>query len=123
MGYPVVHFEINGPQAGELGEFYEQQFGWSVQPMEGMPYSIADTNSGGEGINGGFGYAPGVPTAVTFYIEVPDVAAALEGIKAGGGTVMMERTDMGPVVLGVFNDPAGNMIGLVESPGEEESAA
>ena len=51
---------------------------------------------------------------VTFYIQVDDIAAALEKVaKLGGKTVMgpMDVPD-GPT-LALFNDPQGNTVGLV----------
>ena len=52
---------------------------------------------------------------VTFYIAVPDVARAFEEILAHGGTHMMgpDQVPNGPVI-GLFKDPAGHTIGLVQ---------
>jgi predicted enzyme related to lactoylglutathione lyase len=54
---------------------------------------------------------------VTFYVEVPDVEAALAKAESLGGTRLMgpdEVPGMG-IVLGHFSDPEGRLIGLVQT--------
>ena len=49
------------------------------------------------------------------YIGVEDVAAKLAEVAANGGTIDAPRFEVpGVVVLGLFKDPAGNPMGLVE---------
>jgi predicted enzyme related to lactoylglutathione lyase len=61
----------------------------------------------------------GSPPAMV-YVGVPDVTAALEQIVAAGGKVHAPRFEVpGTVVLGLFNDPAGNAMGLVEMDGDK----
>ena len=57
MPNPVVHFEIQSNQAGELQEFYSKLFGWKIDANNPMSYGIVDTES--EGISGGIGPAMG----------------------------------------------------------------
>jgi predicted enzyme related to lactoylglutathione lyase len=52
---------------------------------------------------------------VTFYTETPDVTASLEKAVALGGKVITSRTVMPDVTLGVFEDPEGHVLGLVEA--------
>ena len=50
---------------------------------------------------------------------VPDVTAFLSLIEQSGGTVDEPRFEVpGVVVLGLFRDPAGNPMGLVEMHGD-----
>jgi uncharacterized protein len=53
---------------------------------------------------------------VTFYVEVPDVGAALEKAESLGGTRMMGPDNMpeAGIQIGLFTDPEGHMIGLVK---------
>jgi predicted enzyme related to lactoylglutathione lyase len=52
------------------------------------------------------------------YIGVPDVVKCLELVVAHGGSVDAPRFEVpGVVVLGLFRDPAGNPLGLVEMDG------
>jgi predicted enzyme related to lactoylglutathione lyase len=58
---------------------------------------------------------PGARDWVTFYVETPDVTASLAEAERLGGRVVMPRTALPDVTLGVFEDPEGHAIGLVEA--------
>ncbi len=59
------------------------------------------------------------PAEMRIYVGVPDVSESLELIKAHGGSVDAPRFEVpGVVTLGLFKDPAGNPMGLVEMDGE-----
>lgn len=72
----------------------------------------------GIGIGGGIGRGPDdeYPGHLTFYVEVPDVEAALAQAESLGGSRLMGPDEVmeGPEI-GQFNDPEGNMIGLIKS--------
>src|SRR5437870_2214568 len=119
MGQPVVHFEVMGKDADLLQSFYSELFGWEITPIEApVTYGIVpregNVNAEGAGIGGGIG--AGAPDSrVTFYVEVPDVEAALASAERLGGTRLMGPELAGPVEIGLFNDPEGHMIGLVKA--------
>jgi len=116
VAHAVVHFEISGPDAGQLGEFYSRLFGWQMQPVPGAAYTLVDT-SAGSGINGGIGES--ADSAVTFYIETDDMQAALDKINLLGGkteTPITELADM--VTFAQFSDLDGLLIGLVLGPAD-----
>jgi uncharacterized protein len=97
MGDPVVHFEIVGKDAAKLQSYYAELFGWQIDASNPMGYGIVpregNTNAEGVGIGGGVGTGPeGYEGHVTFYVEVPDVEAALATAESLGGTRMMGRT-------------------------------
>jgi predicted enzyme related to lactoylglutathione lyase len=85
-----------------------------------MGYGIVqrdgNSNAEGIGIGGGVTGGPdGYGGHVTFYIEVPDVEAALAKAESLGGTrVMGPETVMDELELGQFTDPEGHLIGLVK---------
>ena len=119
MGYPVVHFEINSAAAPELARFYAGAFEWKVE-ADGDDYAQIRTEgmcpgSGDPGIDGGIGTSDPGDDFVTFYVQVPDVAAALERVVELGGQVESPVAEAGHVVLAMFRDPAGNRIGLVRA--------
>ena len=123
MGQPVVHFEILGKDADKTQSYYSELFGWGIEalPFENpTQYGLAkrdeNTNAEGIGIGGGVGGAPdGYPGHVTFYVEVPDVEAALTKAESLGGTRTMgpDQVPGGPVI-GLFRDPDGNTVGVVQ---------
>jgi uncharacterized protein len=52
----------------------------------------------------------------TFYIEVPDVEAALAKAESLGGTRMMGPDKvMDTIEIGLFNDPEGHLVGVVKT--------
>jgi len=104
---PIVFFDIAGPDSGKLGTFYARVFEWEVGP--GGQLDIPTPG----------GTLPGTlrsdPKEKLLYIGVPDVTAALASIEAAGGKIVAPRFEVpGVVVLGLFTDPAGNRLGLVE---------
>jgi uncharacterized protein len=121
MGQPVVHFEVVGTDGDKLRSYYAELFGWEIDADNPMNYGMVaregNVNADGAGIGGGVGVGPeGYEGHVTFYVEVPDVEAALAKAERLGGTrVMGPETIMDQIELGQFNDPEGHLIGVVSS--------
>jgi predicted enzyme related to lactoylglutathione lyase len=121
MGQPVVHFEIAGQDGERLQSYYAELFGWGIDANNPMKYGIVaredNVNADGVGIGGGIATAPeGYPGHVTFYVEVPDVEAALVKSESLGGTRIVGPDEvMEGLVIGLFNDPEGHTIGLIQS--------
>jgi len=108
-------FEVLGQDGDKLRQFYATLFGWKIAADNPITYGMVDTGDT-RGIPGGVAAAyPGTRPWVTFYVETPDVAASLAQSERLGGKVVMPRTAMPDVTLGVFEDPEGHVIGLVEA--------
>jgi predicted enzyme related to lactoylglutathione lyase len=103
MGQPVVHFEILGKDADRTQSYYADLFGWKIEPL---PFD----NPTDYGLIGREGN-----TNITFYVEVPDVEAALAKAESLGGkrTMGPDRVPGGPVI-GLFEDPDGLTVGVVQ---------
>ena len=121
MGQPVVHFEIMGQDGEKLRSYYSELFGWQIDADNPMNYGMVqrdgNVNADGVGIGGGIGGPgpEGYPGHVTFYIEVPDVEAALAKAESLGGSRMMGPDKvMDQVEIGLFNDPEGHLVGVVK---------
>ncbi len=120
MGQPVVHFEVVGKDGERLRNYFSALFGWEIDANNAMNYGLVakqdNTTPAGDGIGGGIGQGPeGYDGHVTFYVEVPDVEAALTQAESLGGTrVMGPETIMDEITLGQFLDPEGHVIGLLE---------
>jgi uncharacterized protein len=112
VGKPVVHFEVVGKDAKKLQQFYGELFDWKMNTDNPMNYGIVD--NGGAGINGGVGGSADGKPHVTWYVQVEDINACLEKAEKLGGKTVLPRSEMEMVTLGLFNDPEGNLIGLVE---------
>ncbi len=123
MGQPVVHFEIIGTDGEKLKGYYSELFGWDINSDNEMKYGTiqreGNTNDDGVGIAGGIAGAPeGYTGHVTFYVQVPDVEAALAKAESLGGSRMMGPDEvMEGLVIGLFNDPEGHTVGVVNSAG------
>ena len=121
VGQPVVHFEVIGKDSQKLRGFYSELFGWEIDADNPMNYGIVqrdgNVSDDGIGIGGGVGTGPeGYSGHVTFYVEVPDVEAALAKAESlGGSRVMGPEEVMEGLVIGLFNDPEGHVIGVMHS--------
>jgi predicted enzyme related to lactoylglutathione lyase len=108
-------FEVLGTDGGKLRQFYGDLFGWTFDVLPQVNYGMVKTGDA-RGIMGGVGQTfPGTRSWVTFYTETPDVTASLAKAAALGGRVIMPRTTLPGVVIGVFEDPEGHLLGLVEA--------
>ena len=113
QGAPIVFFDIAGRDSAALSEFYSEVFGWDI---------------GGDGSFSVTAMSPldGLirqdPSEKRIYLGVEDIAATLIQVEAKGGTVDAPRFEVpGVVVLGLFKDPAGNPMALVEMLHLEQS--
>jgi predicted enzyme related to lactoylglutathione lyase len=124
MSGRVVHFEITYDDGDRARAFYQRAFGWQLQTMEGMGYTLVSTGpSGDEGptepgfINGGMmqRQGPYTATAPILTVEVANIEDALKAINEAGGTTVSERQAVGDMGFsGYFRDPEGNLLGLWE---------
>jgi predicted enzyme related to lactoylglutathione lyase len=119
---PIVYFDIAGPDVKGLAAFYDAVFGWST--TAGVPFPDAPYLQPLPVLSplpGGLRKAdsPDDPQGrKVMYIGVEDVTAALAKVTAHGGSVVAPRFEVkGVAVLGLFKDPAGNLMGLVELAG------
>jgi hypothetical protein len=102
---PIVFFDIAGPDAPKLRTFYSTMFGWKIDANNAIKTTPLD------------GTLRQDPAEKIIYIGVPDINRKLDQIKAAGGTVDTPRTVVPKVVIfALFRDPAGNRMGLVETP-------
>jgi predicted enzyme related to lactoylglutathione lyase len=111
--HPVVHWEIQSLDPGRLHRFYADALGWVIDTNNPMGYGMV-ASGGTEGINGGIGGTEGESARVLVYAAVPDIDEALARIAAHGGKTVMPRQDIGMVVMALYQDPEGNLMGLVE---------
>jgi predicted enzyme related to lactoylglutathione lyase len=109
MAQPIVFFDIAGPDDEALKSFYSSIFGWELD--QAGQFDVPVTTPIKCAIRKD-------PTEKRIYLGVPDVSASLSLIEQSGGTVDAPRFEVpGVVVLGLFRDPAGNPMGLVETDG------
>jgi predicted enzyme related to lactoylglutathione lyase len=115
MAHPIVHIEISAKDHKEAAAWYKDIFGWETTEYPDMNYS---TFTGPDGsVSGGFNPVSEQNPAgqVMVYINTDDLAATIKKIKARGGTVLEESFEIPTVgTMGVFKDPTGNMLALLQ---------
>jgi predicted enzyme related to lactoylglutathione lyase len=114
MANPFVHVELNTTDVAKAKGFYSKLFDWKLEdmPMEGGTYTLIHV---GEGTGGGLMKhpMPGAPSIWLAYVLVDDVDAATTKVRALGGTVMKDKTEvMGMGWLAIIVDPTGAHLGL-----------
>jgi predicted enzyme related to lactoylglutathione lyase len=111
MATPIVFIDIAGPDDAALRTFYASVFGWEADETGKFVAPAVPPLHGAIRKD---------PAEKRIYFGVTDVTATLAQIEAAGGSVDMPRFEVaGVVVLGLFRDPAGNPMGLVELEGDK----
>jgi uncharacterized protein len=121
MAGAVVHFEIPADDVERARGFYRDAFGWNVNPMPEMGYTILGTTPTNDqgmpdapgAINGGmFERADDIATPV-ITIDVDDIDAALTKVESLGGKTVRPRMEVGDMGFAAyFTDSEGNLMGL-----------
>jgi predicted enzyme related to lactoylglutathione lyase len=102
-----------GDDCRATGIFYARTFGWLVDD-DGETVRFMEPSGR---FGGAFrGDLPAAASGPILYVSVGDAAAALDRIRQGGGTVILERAPIAPGVghRALFRDPAGTTMGLFE---------
>jgi predicted enzyme related to lactoylglutathione lyase len=108
MPAPIVFFDIAGPDLPTQQKFYGAVFDWTIAPdgRFNAPVTV------GPGLPA---FLRTDPKETVVYMGVDDINATLAKVVANGGKVHAPRMVVpGVVILGLFFDPAGNRVGLVE---------
>lgn len=121
MNGSVVHFEVPFDDGDRARSFYRDVFGWQIQPMPGMDYTIVSTGpAGDDGMPGEPGYIGGgmfqraAPIATPVVVlAVDDIDATLAEVEAHGGAIVRPREPVGDMGFAAyFTDSEGNLMGL-----------
>lgn len=113
MPNPIVHFEIAAKNGKNSIDFYSKLFDWKIEFDQKMNYGMISQQ--GAGIGGGvYQTKNGVPTHVTFYVQVDDLQKYLDKAVALGGKIALPPTQISPEIgwCAMFTDLDGNQIGL-----------
>lgn len=122
----VVHFEIPAEDLDRAKNFYGSIFGWELQDMEGMDYTIVRTVAVDEqqmptepgAINGGMMRRSADTPSPVLTIDVHSIDEALKRIEEAGGSVVRPRQEIpGMGAYAYFKDTEGNTLGLWETAG------
>ena len=112
----IVHVEIPAANVEAAGSFYADLFGWKLNPMTEMNYTMWEAGNGDE--YGGFPQVSDENPAgqVLVYIASDDIDTDLKTVEKLGGKVLHKKTEIpGNGWFGIFKDPTGNVLGLYTS--------
>lgn len=111
----VVHVEIPAANVETAAAFYEALFGWKIQRVPEMNYTMWEDGSGS---GGGFNpVSDENPVGqVLVYIHSDDIEADLKKVEKLGGKVLHPKTEIPQTGwFAVFKDPTGNALALYTS--------
>ncbi len=122
----IVHFEIPADDVGRAKSFYGAIFGWELDDVPGMDYTMVrtvpvDANqmpTAPGAINGGMMQRTDDTPSPVITIDVDSIDDALKQIEAAGGSTVRSRTEIpGMGAFAYFKDSEGNTLGLWENLG------
>ncbi len=120
----IVHFEIPADEIARAKKFYGSTFGWELEDMEGMDYTIVKTVDVDDqqmpkepgAINGGLMKRSSDTPSPVITVNVASVDDALKRVEAGGGSTVSPRQEIpGMGAFAYFKDTEGNTLGLWEN--------
>lgn len=121
----VVHFEIPADDVTRAREFYGGVFGWQLQEMQEMDYTLVETVPVDQktqlplepgAINGGLMKRTAETPAPVLTVDVESIDISLKEIEAAGGSTVQPRTEIpGMGAFAYFKDSEGNVVGLWET--------
>ncbi len=120
----VVHFEIPTDDIKRAQAFYTDVFGWQINEIPEMKYTIVVTGPTDEQqmakevgfINGGMMERKDEFQHPIITIDVDDIEEASKKITEKGGKIVLTKMEVGDMgYAAYFRDSEGNMIGLWEN--------
>ena len=108
----IVHIDIPVVDAAKAGQFFNNLFGWQIQPFPEFNCATWEVK---DGSRGGFNsLGPDTkPGDVLIYVDSEDIDADLKHAAKLGATIVQPKKEIpGIGWYGYFKDPTGNTIGL-----------
>jgi uncharacterized protein len=121
------HIELLHSDRERAKRFYGQVFGWKLEDLPGVDYTMVTTSE--DGIESGLGglaqvtgLKPPTSNGIVPYIRPDDFDRTLAAIEQAGGEVLIPKTDvLGYGWFAHFRDPDGNVVGLWEDAAGDAS--
>ena len=121
----ICYLEIPAIDVGKSVAFYQAVFGWKVTKYPGpQDYWLVTTGEPGTpGIDGGIFRPDGIFTATVNTIEVDDLEAAAQKVKAAGGQTVTPKSTIPGVGYQIYcKDIEGTLFGLHQADPQAKAA-
>jgi predicted enzyme related to lactoylglutathione lyase len=118
----ICYVEIPATDVAASAAFYAGVFDWAIRQRGDGATAFDD---GVEEVSGAWvtGRPPSGDPGLLLYVMVDSVADAVEAVVAHGGEIVQPIGADAPEVTARFRDPAGNVIGLYQEPGDAADLA
>lgn len=127
MSGEVGHFEIPADKPDRARKFYEATFGWKMNTLPEMDYTMVSTGPVDEKgmpkepgfIGGGIGKRGDALEHPVVTIMVDEIDDAIQKIEKNGGKILRPKTPLAEGTMGwsaYFKDSEGNTVGLYQWP-------
>jgi predicted enzyme related to lactoylglutathione lyase len=129
MADSIIHFEIPFTDGERARAFYREAFGWKVQELPEMDYTMVETGPVGEDmmpsrpgfINGGMFERREPFTGPVVTVGVDSIDETMARLEALGARAVGRKEQVGGMGFAAyFTDPDGNVIGLWENASPEQ---
>ena len=129
MSGEVGHFELPADDPARARKFYSSIFGWKMNEMPGMDYTMVSTGPVDEkgmptapgSIGGGIAKRGSTVAHTVVTIIVDDISTSEKSIEKHGGKIVQHKQPIGDGSMGFtayFKDSEGNIVGLYQMPKE-----
>ena len=107
--------ELMTTDVPKAAEFYKKIFGWDSDTQTNGDMTYTEWKMGDRSIGGAMNPPmPGIPNVWGVYFGVDDTDKTVELVKANGGAVFREPTDIPAGRFAVLADPAGAMFSVIK---------
>lgn len=112
-----IHFECQSPDPASTMEFFSEALGWEFEGWGEFPYWLATTGPDDRrGIDGAVMPTEDGRARTVIVMETTDIGAALEGVTAAGGEIVVATHDIPEVGQAAYcRDPQGLLFGLFQA--------
>lgn len=112
----ICYLEIPATDIQASSTFYQTVFGWNVRTRGDGALAFDDTTGQ---VSGSWvkGRSPGENVGILTYIMVDSAEDTCAAIIANGGSIVQAIGADAPEITARFKDPAGNVMGLYQQPG------
>jgi predicted enzyme related to lactoylglutathione lyase len=118
----ICYIEIPATDIQQSAQFYQRAFGWSIR-QRGDGATAFDDTVGSVSGTWVLGRPPMTQAGLMVYIMAASAAKTGEAVVAAGGEIVQPVDPNSHEVFLTFRDPAGNLLGVYQQPGLDETEA